>query len=136
MREQGYKIGGLRVRTYRPFPTEDIIEYIKNVDVLGVVDRAAAFGNITGSPLATDVMAACQRYSATQGMKIIPFVGGLGGRDVTEEQQIDQIKILFELKEKGEFPDRKYRMWGTYWSGLITGDKEPPNKDELYFGDI
>ena len=135
-REQGYKVGGLRIRTYRPFPTEDILHYAKKVKVLGVMDRAIAYGNPTGSPLASDVMGVIQRHPETRDTHVVPFVGGLGGRDVTEEQQIDQLKILCELKETGKLPERDHKMWGTYWTGLKTGNKKPPKEQPLYFGDI
>ncbi|MCF2139246.1 MAG: ferredoxin oxidoreductase [Candidatus Lokiarchaeota archaeon] len=136
LREQGYKAGALRVRTYRPFPTEDILKYIKKTQIVGVMDRAIAFGNPTAGPLSTDIMAACQRYDSTRNAKILPFIGGLGGRDVTYDDQIEQFKILFDLKEKGEAPKKPYKMWGTYWTGLITGSDKVPQGEEEYFGDI
>ncbi len=135
-RKQGYKVGSLRIRTYRPFPTEDILQYASQAEVIGVVDRALAMGNPTATPLASDVMAICQRHPKTQKTPIVPFVGGLGGRDVTFDQQLDQIKILYELKETGQMPYRKHQMWGTYFTGLKTGDKAPTKGDQTYFGDI
>jgi len=136
LRAQGYKAGCLRVRTYRPFPTEDILFYIKKCKVVGVMDRAIAFGSPTAGPLSTDVMAVCQRYESTRDATVVPFIGGLGGRDITYDEQIEQFKILFEIKEKGEAPKKPYKMWGTYWTGLITGSDKVPQGEEEYFGDI
>lgn len=135
-REQGYKVGSLRIRTYRPFPSEDILEHISKAEVVGVVDRAMAMGGPTGGPLSSDVMAACHRSKKAQHIPIVPFIGGLGGRDVTYDQQLDQIKVLYELKETGQLPQRKYQMWGSYWTGLKTGGKKPRQEDQVYFGDI
>ena len=135
-REQGYKAGALRLRTYRPFPKEDLLHYIKKIPYVAVMERALAFGSPTGGAISTDIMAICQRDPKVRNANIIPFIGGLGGRDVFLDEQIDQIKILYELKEKGEVPDRKYKMWDTFWTGLITGDKKVEIENQEYFGDI
>jgi len=135
VRELGYKAGALRLRTYRPFPTEDILAYIKKIPVVGVVDRAIAFGSPTGGAVSSDIMAVCQRDPKARQATIVPFVGGLGGRDMTLDEQIEQIKILIELKEKGEMPTKKNKMWGTYWTGLITGQMNEIPEEE-FFGDI
>ena len=136
MREQGYKVGGLRLRTYRPFPTEDIIEYAKKVSVMGVVDRAIDFGSTLGGPVSTDVSAAIQANNEAKNTKIVPFIAGLGGRDVTFDDQIDQIKTLFYLKENGKLPDKSNKLWGTFWTGLIVGNTKPVESTETYHGDI
>ena len=134
-RELGYKAGALRLRTYRPFPTEDILEYIKKFQVVGVFDRAVAFGSPAGGAVSSDIKAVCQGDAKARQATIVPFVGGLGGRDVTLDEQVEQIKILIELKEKGELPARKHKMWGTYWTGLITGQMNEIPEEE-FFGDI
>lgn len=134
-RELGYKAGALRLRTYRPFPTEDILTYIKKIPIVGVVDRAIAFGSPTGGAVSTDIMAVCQRDPKARQATIVPFIGGLGGRDMTLDEQIEQIKILIEIKEKGEMPSKKNKMWGTYWTGLITGQMNEIPEEE-FFGDI
>ncbi|UYP46136.1 Ketoisovalerate oxidoreductase subunit VorA [Candidatus Lokiarchaeum ossiferum] len=136
-RKMGLKVGALRIRTYRPFPTEDILSYIRRIPVVGVVDRAIAFGNPTASPVCTDIMAVCQRDPEAKNAHIIPFVAGIGGRDTTFDQQMEQIKILFEYKDTGVEPARKHKMFGTYWTGLMTGEGEKPaDFSEPYFGDI
>ncbi len=136
-RKQGIKAGALRIRTYRPFPSEDILSYIRKIPVVGVVDRALAFGSPTASAVCADVMSVCQRDPEARNTHIIPFVVGLGGRDITHEEQVEQIKILMECKETGVEPERKHKMFGTYWTGLLTGEgKKPEGTSEPYFGDI
>ncbi len=135
-RELGYKAGALRLRTYRPFPSEDLLEYVKKIPYVAVMERALSFGSPTGGAVSTDLMAVCQRDPKARNAHILPFIGGLGGRDVLLEEQLDQIKILYELKDKGEVSDRKYKMWDTYWTGLITGEKKLPAQPEEYHGDI
>lgn len=135
-REQGYKAGVLRLRTYRPFPTEDILEYARKIAYIGVIDHAITYGNPTAGPVSTDVMAVCQRDPKARKSHIVPFIAGLGGRDVKLEEQIDQIKVLYELKETGKEPQRDHKLWGTYWTGLIMGNRKDIPDADLYFGDI
>ncbi|MHA1272709.1 MAG: pyruvate ferredoxin oxidoreductase [Promethearchaeota archaeon] len=116
MRNEGYKVGMVKLRHFRPFPTEDIIDIAKKVDVLGVIDRATAFGSSTGGPLSCEVKTALHDIGDTA--KIVSIINGLGGREVSLKQQIEQLKMLVEYKEKGELPKKKL-IHGTIWDGLL-----------------
>ena len=115
VREEGYKVGMLKLRHFRPFPTEDIIQVAKKVSLLGVVDRATAFGSSTGGPVSCEVKTALHNTEGTA--KILPIINGLGGREVTLEQQKQQLRTLVKLNETGETP--KNLIYGTYWDGLL-----------------
>jgi pyruvate/2-oxoacid:ferredoxin oxidoreductase alpha subunit len=115
LREEGYKVGMVKLRHFRPFPTEDIINIAKKVKFLGVIDRATAFGSQTGGPLSCEVKAALHEIKGTA--KILPIINGLGGREVTLEQQKNQLKMLVKLNETGELP--KDMIYGTLWDGLL-----------------
>lgn len=115
LREEGYKVGMVKLRHFRPFPTEDIIEVAKKVKLLGIIDRATAFGSQTGGPLSSEVKTALHETKGTAS--IIPIINGLGGREVTLEQQKDQLKKLIKLNETGELP--KNIIHGTLWDGLL-----------------
>ena len=135
-REMGYKAGALRLRTFRPFPTEDLLEYVQKIPFVGVVDRAIAYGSPTAGPISTELMAICQGNPKTQNATIIPFVAGLGGRNVSLDEQIDQIKLLYEIKEKGKAQPRKEKLFGTYWTGLITQKEQLEENPQEYHGDV
>ncbi|MFX0036109.1 MAG: transketolase C-terminal domain-containing protein [Candidatus Hermodarchaeota archaeon] len=115
LREEGYKVGMVKLRHFRPFPTEDIIKSAKKVKVLGVIDRATAFGSQTGGPVSCEVKTALHETKGTA--KIMPLINGLGGREVTLEQQKNQLKALVKFKETGELP--KDVIYGTLWDGLL-----------------
>ncbi len=115
LREEGYKVGMVKLRHFRPFPTEDIIGAAKKVKVLGVIDRATAFGSQTGGPVSCEVKTALHETKGTA--KIMPLINGLGGREVTLEQQKNQLKALVKFKETGELP--KDVIYGTLWDGLL-----------------
>jgi 2-oxoisovalerate ferredoxin oxidoreductase alpha subunit len=115
LRNEGYKVGCVKLRYFRPFPVEDIINVAKKVKVLGVADRATAFGSPTGGPVSSEVKSAL--FGSGVYTKVLPIIMGLGGREVTLEQQINQLKVLTKLNETGELP--KDMIEGTFWDGLL-----------------
>ncbi|MFW9946259.1 MAG: pyruvate ferredoxin oxidoreductase [Candidatus Odinarchaeota archaeon] len=115
VREEGYKVGMVKLRHFRPFPTEDIIGVAKKVKLLGVVDRATAFGSQTGGPVSCEVKSALHDTKGTA--KILPIINGLGGREVTLEQQKNQLKKLIKFNDTGELP--KDTIHGTLWDSLL-----------------
>ena len=115
LREEGYKVGCVKLRYFRPFPVEDIINVASKVKVLGVADRATAFGSPTGGPVSSEVKSAL--HNSGVSTQILPIIMGLGGREVTLEQQKNQLKVLTKLNETGEFP--KDMIGGTFWDGLL-----------------
>ncbi len=93
LREQGKKVGLLRFRLWRPFPYRDFLKAIGKVKSLVVVDRALSHGS-TGGPVGIEVRSAL--YQSNKRPKIVNFIAGLAGRDVTVEDFI-------EMFEKGYF---------------------------------
>ena len=79
MREQGIKVGVLKITSFRPFPAEMIREKIGHVPFVGVVDRSASLGS-EGGPLCNEVRSTLQVMD--KGPKVQGFVAGLGGRDI------------------------------------------------------
>jgi pyruvate/2-oxoacid:ferredoxin oxidoreductase alpha subunit len=118
LREEGYKVGMVKLRHFRPFPTKDIIKIAKKTKILGVIDRATAFGSQTGGPLSCEVKAALHEIKGTA--KVLPIINGLGGREVNLAQQKDQLRMLVKLNETGELPNDI--IHGTLWDGLLEVD--------------
>jgi pyruvate ferredoxin oxidoreductase alpha subunit len=121
LRQEGIKAGILRLRTYRPFPVTEIAESVKNAKIIGVIDRDTAFGSPTGGAISSDVRASLQNDPLTRNLRVVPFINGLGGRDVTQQQQMEQIKLVIEAYEKGELPKTDELMGSTYWTGSTGG---------------
>ncbi|NOZ24104.1 MAG: pyruvate ferredoxin oxidoreductase [Planctomycetes bacterium] len=87
MREEGQKVGAVKLRVFRPFPAQQIIDAVKHVKVLGVLDRSVSFG--LGGPLFHEIKSAA--YSQAEiGLK--NFMYGLGGRDIS----LVAIRTLYE----------------------------------------
>jgi pyruvate/2-oxoacid:ferredoxin oxidoreductase alpha subunit len=101
LRREGYKIGLARIRTFRPFPNEEIVKLTKNADLI-VIDRNISCGN--EGALFTEVKSALYKKS---DVKVTGFIAGLGGKDVTYNHIIDMCKKSI----KGKFKD-------TIWYGF------------------
>jgi pyruvate ferredoxin oxidoreductase alpha subunit len=79
LRDEGRKVGMLKVRTFRPFPTEQIREALSGARVIGVMDRSDSFG-AEGGPLYTEIRSAL--YDTETRPQVYNFIYGLGGRDI------------------------------------------------------
>jgi pyruvate/2-oxoacid:ferredoxin oxidoreductase alpha subunit len=79
LREEGHKIGLLKVRMFRPFPAEDVRAALARASKVAVIDRNISFGH--GGIFAEEVKSAL--YNGSHRPPIFGFIIGLGGRDVT-----------------------------------------------------
>jgi len=81
LRQEGIKVGLIKVRCFRPFPGEEIRQAACGAGIVAVFDRAVSFGY--QGVLATDVKAAL--YDAPQGKRpwVLGTTAGFGGREVT-----------------------------------------------------
>jgi pyruvate ferredoxin oxidoreductase alpha subunit len=89
LREEGIKVGLLKLRLWRPFPFTELKNAIGKAQTLIVLDRAVSFGGPTG-PVCSEIKAAL--YNEEKRPKIISFVGGIGGRDITDTSFENLIK--------------------------------------------
>ena len=98
LREEGKKIGLLKIKIFRPFPYEEVAKYLENSKIIGVLDRAETFGG-KGGPLLSEVITAL--YLAGKQIPIRNFIYGLGGRDFNVSHVKEVINTL-ERTLKGE----------------------------------
>lgn len=95
LRADGVKAGMLRIRCYRPFPSAEVAEALRNVSQVAVLDRGLALG-APGNPLFADVCSALFTHGVTP--PIYDFVYGLGGRATPPAQ----FRHAFQAMLKGE----------------------------------
>ncbi|NJD76311.1 MAG: pyruvate ferredoxin oxidoreductase [Candidatus Methanoperedens sp.] len=90
LRKEGKKVGLVKLRFFRPFPSEDLRKILSGMDAVGVFDRSISYQG--GGQAYNEVR------SALFGMTIpiINHLAGLGGRDVTMEQ----IMKMFEITQR------------------------------------
>jgi pyruvate ferredoxin oxidoreductase alpha subunit len=90
--EKGWPVGVLKLRSYRPFPKEDVLKATAHAKVVAVLNRAISYG--VGTPVYSDVAATL--YGNSHRPILLNFIAGMGGRDVTQKT----IAAVFEKAKK------------------------------------
>ncbi|MGQ9618364.1 MAG: transketolase C-terminal domain-containing protein [Candidatus Aminicenantia bacterium] len=98
LREEGKKVGVIKLRVLRPFPYIELQSTLKKAKAIGVMDRSMSPGGF-GAPLFIEVMAAL--YPFKKRPMILNFIYGLGGRDVTMENVEEAFSKLEASLKKG-----------------------------------
>jgi pyruvate ferredoxin oxidoreductase alpha subunit len=106
MAAEGIDIGLIRIRLWRPFPFAEFRRAVKGADTLIVFDRAISFG--LGGPVASEARSAL--YPMKKKPKVVSFVGGLGGRDITVAGFEEIVKRGKEIAAKGS--PREFEIFG------------------------
>ncbi len=99
LREQGYKVGAIKLRCFKPFPTEQFQELGKRIRIFPVMERSMAFG-LTGGIASVDLKAVF--YQHPKQPYVLPVIAGIGGRDVRVEDQMEVLKTAVEMAETNE----------------------------------
>jgi pyruvate ferredoxin oxidoreductase alpha subunit len=107
LRDAGQKVGLIRIRLWRPFPYEELRQTVKDAQTLIILDRALSLGG-PGGPVASEVKAAL--YPLEKRPKVVGFVGGLGGRDISPSNFEEIIRRGLEIAQNGS--DREFEIFG------------------------
>ncbi len=107
MRSQGKEVGLIRLRLWRPFPFDEVRSAVKDAEVLIVLDRALSFGG-PGGPVSSEVKSAL--YQMEPRPKVINFVGGLGGRDISVAGFEELVDRGLEISRTGSH--REFEIYG------------------------
>jgi pyruvate ferredoxin oxidoreductase alpha subunit len=96
-RDKGESIGLISLRLWRPFPFEEFRRTVKGAQLIIVFDRCISFG--LGGPVFSEIRSAL--YDEKPRPKVVGIIGGLGGRDMSEEDFNYVINRGREIAEKG-----------------------------------
>ncbi|HEC83042.1 MAG TPA: pyruvate ferredoxin oxidoreductase [Firmicutes bacterium] len=101
LRQEGEKVGLLKIRVFRPFPYEQVREALSGAKAVAVLDRSMSFGAQSG-PVLLEVRAALYDNVSvpTKG-----YIYGLGGRNVSPSQIRRAFEELKELAKTGKSSD-------------------------------
>jgi len=105
-RDKGEAIGLISLRLWRPFPFEEFRRTVKGAKLLIAFDRCVSFG--MGGPVFSEIRSAL--YDEEPRPKVVSIIGGLGGRDMSEEDFDYVIDRGKEIAKKG--PDRMLETVG------------------------
>lgn len=81
MKAEGEKVGSLKLRVFRPFPRERLLEALRNVKVVAVLDRSSVPGGY-GGPVFNELRS--MFYEEEEKPIIMNYIYGLGGRDAPQ----------------------------------------------------
>jgi pyruvate/2-oxoacid:ferredoxin oxidoreductase alpha subunit len=101
MRAKGSGVGLARIRSFRPFPHEEIRALAGKVEGIAVLDRSYTFG--AAGAMFTEVKASV--YSNQRRPTIKDYIAGLGGRDITPKILEKIIEDIQMASKRGEETD-------------------------------
>src|SRR5690554_543113 len=101
LNQQGLKAGLIKLRSFRPFPGDELARALKGLKAIAVLDRADTLST-TGGPLFLEVCAAL--YTLQSRPEIINYIYGLGGRDIS---LLELERIFYDLQELVGGADKK-----------------------------
>ena len=107
-REQGMKVGLIKVRFFRPFPREKIAEVLKGKKAVGIIDRSVCFGWSCGH-LFIEVKPVLSDLPVSP--PIIDFIDGIANTDISLSHIDKAIDITYEAAQGGSFQE-------VYWVNL------------------
>ena len=99
LRAEGKKVGLIKIRSFRPFPAEEIAEALRGVKAFAAMDKDDSFNAHCG-PIFAETAAALYA-NGVSGPKGINYIYGLGGRDVRVESIRKVFAALEEIAESG-----------------------------------
>jgi pyruvate ferredoxin oxidoreductase alpha subunit len=95
LRQEGLKVGVVRIRYFRPFPAKELAETLGKVKAAGVVDFSYSFGSTdSSSVLFNEVKSALYESSSRPLLLDFMFVGG-------REPSVEHFEQAVRLLQKG-----------------------------------
>lgn len=88
LRTMGYRVGVVGLRSYRPFPSEDLVSALAGVSGLTVIEKDVSYGY--EGALAVDLKGAL--FNKGMVPKCHSHVAGLGGRDIMTNEIVEAVK--------------------------------------------
>jgi pyruvate ferredoxin oxidoreductase alpha subunit len=107
MREDGLKVGLVHLRLWRPFPFAALRQAVKDAETLIILDRSISYGG-PGGPVASEVRSAL--YPLARRPKVVNFIGGLGGRDISPADFVSMVRRGMDVAAKGS--SREFEVFG------------------------
>jgi pyruvate ferredoxin oxidoreductase alpha subunit len=90
LRDDGQKVGLVKVKMFRPFPTAQLRQVLAGVERVAVLDRNISPGH--GGIFAEEIRSALFDLQPDERPTLYGYVLGLGGRDVTPDVIHDLVR--------------------------------------------
>jgi pyruvate ferredoxin oxidoreductase alpha subunit len=105
LRDEGQKVGLVKVKMFRPFPTADLRNALAGVKDVAVLDRNISPGH--SGIFAEETRAALYDLAPSRRPRIHGYIVGLGGRDVTPDTILDCIQRTRSAAGSPAEPERE-----------------------------
>src|ERR1700682_4661712 len=111
MRARGAKVGLVRLRTIRPYPTDRVNEALSKFKVVGVIETNMGLGSVSsGGSLYAEVCAAL--YESQKRPLVFSFMAGMGGEAIVLKEFYWMTNKMLEAQKRGAIEKR------THWVGF------------------
>ncbi|MFP3868451.1 MAG: transketolase C-terminal domain-containing protein [Desulfobacteraceae bacterium] len=107
LRDAGVPVGLLKLRLWRPFPFAALRQAVNGAELLIVCDRALSVGG-AGGPVLAEVRSVL--YPISPHPKVLGYIIGLGGRDVSPEDFKEIVSQAQVEAEQG--PSEEFYLYG------------------------
>ncbi len=108
LRAEGDKVGFVKIRSYRPFPYEEIWNAVKGSEIVAVIDANLSLGS--EGAVSMDLKA--KLYGEPKAPKVVNVIAGLGGRDVNEAGIREIVGRVQDARTAS------HSLREPYWAGL------------------
>lgn len=114
LRKKGAKVGMVKLRFVRPWPTTQVCEVLSKFKAVGVVESQTNYGGaMKGGELQHEVRASL--YDSPKQPVCCSFMAGLGGEVISLEEFYNMAKILEKHAKQGKVDQY------VYWVGFDNG---------------
>ncbi len=96
VRDKGAKVGVASLKLFRPFPERELLDVCGNAKIIAVLDRDIGYG--TSGMVFPDLTRAF--YNSEERPRLLNFIVGLGGKDVTPKTIRRCVDIAMDAKDK------------------------------------
>lgn len=108
LRRKGKRVGVLKLRSFRPFPSEELVEALSNAKAIAVMEKDISLGSF--GALFLDVMTSLSVSDVR--LPAVDVICGLANRDVTS----GDITKVFDMVE--DIASKRRSVKETVWIGL------------------
>jgi pyruvate ferredoxin oxidoreductase alpha subunit len=109
LRQQGVRTGAVRMRYFRPFPSEELIKALEDIKAVGVIDFSYSYGSPNSASVLFNDLRSCL-YESGSRPTMIDFMF-VGGREPSVEHFEQAFRLLQKNANKG--PSEKQIVWPT-----------------------
>jgi pyruvate ferredoxin oxidoreductase alpha subunit len=106
MRAKGERVGYVKIRWFRPFPSEELRNVLSKATSIGVIDRDFAHGGPDDAGILYNEIRAAMYKSKTRP-PMIDFIAGLAGREIS----IEDVVSMYHKTQKAKGEDEDLVTW-------------------------